>query len=75
MITEAKHSHWWVIATAQGPTSPGVCQTCGATGLFRNDGGISDDDWIQRVSVANRRRAKMRYAKQPGQGEEASWSE
>lgn len=75
MTTEAKHTHFWEIEPAKGATSPGVCKTCGAEGMFQNTLDIDSADWIQRVEEANRRRAKMRYATNPGQGEDAAWSE
>ena len=28
--------HYWVIQPADGPVSPGVCQTCGETREFKN---------------------------------------
>lgn len=30
------HIHYWIIQTANGATSPGVCQTCGEEGTFDN---------------------------------------
>ena len=39
------HVHHWIIESAAGPTSPGVCRLCGAEKEFINtppDGGLSD---------------------------------
>ena len=31
-----KCRHYWVIEPANGPVSPGLCQICGQTGVFKN---------------------------------------
>lgn len=71
-MASACHAHWWEIQPANGPTSPGVCNLCGAEGVFENTLGIDSTDWIQRLGEANRRRAKERWRRKP---EEESWSE
>ena len=37
--------HHWVIATAHGGTSQGVCKLCGAKKVFQNSIPFSDHDW------------------------------
>lgn len=47
--------HFWVLESPNGPTSPGVCQRCGATGSFSN--------WIDTTepfSAINYRRRQAR---------------
>jgi hypothetical protein len=34
--TRTEHAHHWRIEEAAGPTSAGVCRTCGAERIFRN---------------------------------------
>lgn len=36
------HAHHWIIAEANGPTSPGTC-SCGAERLFKNS--LEDGTW------------------------------
>ena len=45
-VTRKKCIHHWVIETANGPTSKGVCGECGATKDFHNSIGMPETNHI-----------------------------
>jgi len=38
-------SHWWIIETAVGPTSPAKCKLCGEEREFQNS--FNDHAWFK----------------------------
>ena len=53
--TDSECKHLWLIESPNGPTSSGVCQTCGESGEFKNSIPISGWD---RVGAQKKRAAK-----------------
>ena len=56
--------HYWVIQPADGPVSPGVCQTCGETREFKNyvEGAAWGDSRLSNRSGGEEAKAISRVA-------------
>ena len=66
--------HYWVIATAQGPTSEGVCQNCGECRDFKNHVSLGFDSDSEANLVMAKSSAKgreLRRQQQLGESQDA----
>ena len=61
MVQEARCPHHWVIETANGPSSKGVCQICGEDREFQNS--IETEPWRQLLA-RQRQNGKADYEKE-----------
>ena len=64
--------HYWVIQPADGPVSPGVCQTCGETREFKNyvEGAAWGDSRLSNRSTGEEAKAISRGAASDSDGAE-----
>ena len=64
--------HYWVIQPADGPVSPGVCQTCGETREFKNyvEGAAWGDSRLSNRSTGEEAKAISRGSASDSDGAE-----
>ena len=58
MMPDEEHVHYWIIKTANGPTSKGRCKTCGESREFANF--IQSREWGIYPSAANLEQQRQR---------------
>ena len=67
MTTTETCPHWWLIETAQGPTSVGVCQLCQETREFKNS--------ILGKDYSGFRRFELGQLKRGGPSKSVTWGD
>ena len=68
MQTAEEHVHYWIIKTADGPTSMGRCKTCGESREFKNF--VSGMDWSLNSAGANIEQQRQRNAEKRNTAED-----
>ncbi|PKB73074.1 MAG: hypothetical protein BZY75_03690 [SAR202 cluster bacterium Io17-Chloro-G7] len=65
--------HYWVIQSATGPVSPGICQTCGETREFKNyvEGASWGDSRLSNRTNNEDSKAVSRAVVETSDGEES----
>ncbi len=51
-MTTTQCAHHWIIETATGPVSKGMCRLCGAGREFKNSGGYMVTSWNSDPAIS-----------------------